>query len=258
MFARGGQFYYRRRVPTDVRKLTGQIEIWRSMRTDSLRVALRRFPFVAANVEAGFAAARSKAGSTVHETLLMPVGDDARSIFARPVASEDCRSAISARAITPTFGDAYEKYLRDPTHNWSTRTREAYETSRKIAVDVIGAEISLAMISRARCRDYIEVLRFLPRNAKKRFPKLTISEASALARNHANPDVMSSANANVHLSNLSNFLNWAVNEELIARNPARGLRLPDEIAKRDKRYPFSGDQLKAIIAADQQAASPKP
>ena len=60
---------------------------------------------------------------------------------------------------------------------------------------------------------------------------------------------MSAANANVHLANFSSFLNWAVNEELLPRNPMRGLRLPDDVAKRDKRHPFSDEQLRAIFNA---------
>ncbi|MCI1142084.1 hypothetical protein MOP88_06825 [Sphingomonas sp. WKB10] len=51
------------------------------------------------------------------------------------------------------------------------------------------------------------------------------------------------------MSNMSSFLNWAVNEELLARNPARGLRLPDPINKRDKRSPFDRDQLHSIFNA---------
>lgn len=101
----------------------------------------------------------------------------------------------------------------------------------------------------AHCRNYVDVLRQLPRNAAKRFPKLTAREAAALARERDDLEIISTANANAHLSNLSSFLNWAVNEELLARNPMRGLRLPDEVAKRDKRFPFSPDQLRVIFNA---------
>jgi len=44
-------------------------------------------------------------------------------------------------------------------------------------------------------------------------------------------------------------MNWAVAEELIDRNPARGLRLPDDVSKRDKRHPFSAHQLSLIFHA---------
>jgi len=95
----------------------------------------------------------------------------------------------------------------------------------------------------------LDVLRFLPANAGKLFPKLSPREASERARLRGDIRVISAANANSLMSNMSSFLNWAVNEELITRNPARGPRLPDPINKRDKRLPFSSDQLQAIFNA---------
>jgi site-specific recombinase XerC len=107
---------------------------------------------------------------------------------------------------------------------------------------VIGEAVSVASISRAHCRDMLDVLRFLPANAGKLFPKLSPREAADRARLRGDIKVISAANANSLMSNMSSFLNWAVNEELLARNPARGLRPPDPVNKRDKRSPFDRDQ----------------
>ncbi|NTZ43352.1 hypothetical protein G7A66_09700 [Altererythrobacter sp. SALINAS58] len=114
---------------------------------------------------------------------------------------------------------------------------------------MLGEETPLASISRAHCRDLLDVLRFLPANAGKVFPKLTPREAAARARVRGDIKIISAANANSLMSNMSSFLNWAVNEELLARNPARGLRLPDPVSKRDKRLPFSQQQLETIFNA---------
>jgi integrase len=113
----------------------------------------------------------------------------------------------------------------------------------------MGVDMPIKELSRTHCRNYVEVLRFLPRNAAKRFPKLTAREAAERVRRGDDIDVISTANANVCLANLSSFLNWAVNEEILDRNPARGLRLPDATAKRDERFPFSPEQLKKIFNA---------
>ncbi len=244
---RSGRFYYRRRIPHDVRELTGRTEIWRSLGTDSLIMAKRRLAMVAAEIEAQFENVRFTAGHGYDEALLKPFGDRGEQA-GRLVTS---KPTVSNHDATPTLtlGEAYDRYLSDPTHTWSARTREAYETSRRLAVSVIGAEIPMADISRVHCREYLEVLRYMPRNAAKLFPNLTAREASEKARLNPDIKVMSPANANVCLANLSSFLNWAVNEDLLARNPARGLRLPDDIAKRDKRNPFSADQLLKIFNA---------
>ena len=147
------------------------------------------------------------------------------------------------------LGEAYTRYIDDPTHCWSASTRQAYETTRKIVVSVLGAAIPINSLARAHCREYLEMLRHLPRNAAKRFPKLSLREASERARAQGGIELISAANANVHLANFSSFLNWAVNEELLTPNPTRGLRLPDDVAKRDKRHPFSDEQLRTIFNA---------
>jgi len=60
---------------------------------------------------------------------------------------------------------------------------------------------------------------------------------------------MSSANCNEYMNKLSSFLNWAVREEMLHRNPARGLRIADGRLAREKRHPFSAEQLQAIFDA---------
>ena len=206
MCIRGGQFYYRRNVPKDAQGLIGRTEIWRSLRTDSLRAAVRRVSSVAAQIEAYIESARSAAGLSIDETLLRPFMDDPSpwpALAAVRVRETDPTSnpSIEVRPALSevTLGQAYEQYLNDPAHSWSARTREAFETSRKMAVAVIGADTPLMTLSRAQCRDYIEVLRFLPRNAAKRFPKLTPRKASEQSRGSGGNDTISAANVNVYL-----------------------------------------------------------
>ena len=121
---RSGRFYYRRRVPHDVQQLIGRAEICRSLQTDSLKFALRRLHLVASQIEAEFEHARLKMGVAVDQALLHPISIDYRS-----------GSVTSSKSLT--LIDAYQRYMNDPTHSWSARTREAYETSKKLAVSVI-------------------------------------------------------------------------------------------------------------------------
>jgi len=222
-----------------------RVEIWRSLRTDSFATALKRLPSVSADLIAEIERARSEAGLTVDETLVRPCPDDAtrqsESAGAPPTTSE---------SPTPlTLAEVYRRYIDDPTRAWSSSTREAYETIRKLAIAVLGANTPVVALSRVHCRDLLDVLRFLPANASKRYPKLTPRAAAELARTQGDIKTISAANANSLMSNMSSFLNWCVAEELMGRNPARGLRLPDPVAKRDKRCPFSKDQLHAIFNA---------
>ncbi|PZU13191.1 MAG: hypothetical protein DI591_13415 [Citromicrobium sp.] len=193
---------------------------------------------VAAAIEAEFEAARESAGHDTDPMLLRPTFDD----DGQRVGSASVPPLIS-------FGEAYQRYLDDPTRSWSPSTREAYETCRRVAVSVIGEHRPMASLGRTDCRELLDVLRFLPRNASKLFPRLTPRQASEQAKQSAGISIISAANANAILGNLSTFFNWAVNEELLGKNPTRGLRLPDTVAKRDKRFPFSSEQLKRIFNA---------
>ncbi|GLT02033.1 integrase [Sphingobium jiangsuense] len=245
---RGQKLYYRHTVPVDAQRLLNRLEIWRSLRTDSLSVALRRLPGVVARIEMEIEHARAMAGMSVDAMLIEPSSYDLAEPL-MPIATAPLPAVSAPPVVSLTLAEAYRNYIDDPTRAWTANTREAYETSRRLAIAVIGEAVPIASISRAHCRDMLEVLRFLPANAGKLFPKLSPREAADRARLRGDIKVISAANANSLMSNMSSFLNWAVNEELLARNPARGLRLPDPINKRDKRSPFDRDQLHSIFNA---------
>ncbi|WP_461159418.1 DUF6538 domain-containing protein [Sphingobium sp. TomMM35A] len=58
-----GRIYHRRRrVPNALRTAIGRSELWRSLRTDSVQIALRRIHFAAAEIEAELEAARAAIG----------------------------------------------------------------------------------------------------------------------------------------------------------------------------------------------------
>jgi hypothetical protein len=222
MMLRGDRFYLRRHVPTDLQPIIGRAEVWRSLKTDSLQIALRRLPLMTAALESEFERVRHDAGLTVDGALLRPSGDDLKGRL-KPAETEPFQCAAPQ---PPTLAQAYARYMDDPAHHWSSSTRQAYETTRKFAVGIIGGEVAIEALSRARCRDYLGVLRFMLRNASKRCPKLSLKAASGLARARKDSELISAANVNAHLANFSSFLNWTVNEEVIARNPIRGLASP--------------------------------
>ncbi|MCI1142085.1 hypothetical protein MOP88_06830 [Sphingomonas sp. WKB10] len=56
---------------------------------------------------------------------------------------------------------------------------------------MIGEAVPIASISRAHCRDMLDVLRFLPANAGKLFPKLSPREAADRARLRGDVKVIS-------------------------------------------------------------------
>lgn len=95
----------------------------------------------------------------------------------------------------------------------------------------------------------MDMLRWLPTNSKKRFRKMTAVQASEMAKAKKLTSTLGYAAINSYLKCLSALMNFAVNEGYIDRNPAKGLRVVDPRHRRDRRLPFSNDQLRAIFDA---------
>jgi integrase len=147
-----------------------------------------------------------------------------------------------------TLADLCNRFLDDPTSGRTRKSASVYRTTYAAFLELIGSEVPVASITRATCRDTLSVLQHLPPNARKRWPTLTLTEVSIKARAEGIAP-MSPANTNEYMSKLATLLNWAVKEELILRNPAKGLRIVDTVSRRDKRLPFSSSQLQSIFDA---------
>nr|WP_143761337.1 hypothetical protein [Sphingobium chlorophenolicum] len=165
----------------DAQRLLNRLEIWRSLRTDSLSVALRRLPGVVARIEMEIEHARAMAGMPVDAMLIEPSKDDPAE---RPIPI-GLPLAASIEPVNPlTLAEAYRSYIDDPTRAWTANTREAYETSRRLAIAVIGEAVPVASISRAHCRDMLDVLRFLGEDRTAKLDKL-IGDFAALSTKEA-------------------------------------------------------------------------
>jgi integrase len=229
--------------------VVGKREIWRSLGTDSPTVALRRSHQIAAQLEQKFEAARAQSGLPVDQEILGPVERQSAANAGSAAHAPPTSSPERDVAAGPTLAEVYDAYMGDPTRDWSPRTRIAYQTTRTLALAILGADTPIRSITRAHCRDLIEVLRSLPRNASKLYPKLSPREVAARAEAEGRRDLISPANLNAYLNKLSGVFAWAMKEQLIDRNPAVGLKVPDPVHRREKRLPFSMTQLQAIFAA---------
>lgn len=109
-------------MPIDAQRLLCRFEIWRSLRPDSLAVALRRLLGVAGPVAMEIERTRATAGVPVDATLIRPsMGDSAEHIIQivlRPAARVQPDSPL-------TLAEAYRNYIDDLTRAWTASTREA-------------------------------------------------------------------------------------------------------------------------------------
>ncbi|NMW33021.1 site-specific integrase [Altererythrobacter sp. RZ02] len=188
-------------------------------------------------------------GLTVDPTLLQPLSQRSDQSLHTVENSTLARRGEVAEEKTISVGAVLERFLADPTQDWSPRTRLAYETTSRFMISMIGASTPIGHMTRAACREFLETLRFLPKNASRSFPDLTPKQASDYARSTGYENVISPSNANIYINKVCVVLNWAVREGYLERNHLKGLRLADPIARVDKRLPFSHLQLEAMFNA---------
>lgn len=239
-------YYVRRRVPDALRPVIGGAEIWRSLRTDSLREAVRRLHVVAAEIEACFESARSFVASSPE--AISPSVAGARAIISIK-QNDSLLKEFGSEARVMTLGDAYRLYLTDPRHSRGHRTTEAYLTTQRWVEEFFGADIPITSITRERCREFVSFLLNVPKHAHKRFPGLSLDQIVELTKGDLAVERINAAHVNGYLNKFAGAMNWAEQEGLILRNPAKGLRIPDPVRKRDKRRPFSTAQLQRIFSA---------
>lgn len=149
----------------------------------------------------------------------------------------------------PTLSEVYDRYLADPTKRRSARTMLAHQTTRRVVEDVLGADTPVASITRDQCRDLLETLRWLPVNMAQKFGDVRVRDAAKAAKADLSIRTINATNLNAYMARFATMMNWAVAEELIGRNPARGLQIAETVHPQDRRKPFELWQLQRIFNA---------
>ena len=150
----GRNYHYRRRTPTDLLTVLGKREVWRSLETDSYKIAVRRLHQVAAMVEAQFEQARSTAGRSFDHRLLEPhLALAFQSPSSVPPSSgcsipSESLSMSEPQAALRSISGVYGQYIADPRHTWTKRTATAHTTTRKWVEEVFGGDTPITAISR--------------------------------------------------------------------------------------------------------------
>jgi len=169
---------------------------------------------------------------------------------ADPLFRESVTSFPTGSGRDMTFGQLIDTYQAEKEDTWALKTRLDYQGRLGTLREIVGGNRKLATIDRAMCREVREVVIALPPNHTKldETKDLSAPKAAEYAKIKRLPGLKPKT-ANTYLNLLSAMLRWAVREEYVDRNPAEGLSIADDVAKRDKRQPFTIDQLKAIFIA---------
>jgi integrase len=263
LFRRGDIWHYRRWVPLNLRDGVGRTEITKSLHTADYSIAKRRYRIVDDNAAKLLEQALHghligdydctsllQDFATVELQFKAPPQNDVDGLrtLIKTVVEEIVGQTMHLKKPSITLDDLYHRYMDDPARNRSKKTVMTYQSVYNVLMEVFGVDKPIADITREDCRQFMDVVRHLPANAKKHFPRKSLLEISSLARERGMKP-MAPLTINKYVNKLSAMLNWAVEEELLDHNPAIGLKVADPVHAQDKRLPFSDHQLGKIFTA---------
>ena len=149
-----------------------------------------------------------------------------------------------------TLSGLIRRYERDQARApGAPKTRMKRTAQFRLFKEVLGANTPIDQISREKARKLFDAISRLPANSTKRFKHLTTPQILQLPPEKLGKS-MSATTANSYMAAFTGLMEFALNEHLVERNPAKGLRLAsDGIKAKDKRLPFSGADLQRIFTA---------
>jgi integrase len=154
-----------------------------------------------------------------------------------------------ASAADKTLRQAFELFRSDPAKQRTRKTDLHYLNLLELTVGLWGENRTIRSIDREASRELLDVLLWLPSNAEKKFPKLSPIAAARMAKEKGLTGRLSPASVNGYMTKFRAVMNFCQNEGWIERNPAKGLQVIDRVRRRDKRLPFSTEQLRLIFDA---------
>lgn len=131
---------------------------------------------------------------------------------------------------------------------------QAVAASMRLIVGFFGPDINVKRLRRRECNRFRSFVLELPSNYTKRYPKVGDVRLIPSLRKPEH-DLMSYANVNKILRHLIQFLGWLEEVEVIERAPStKNFTLRDPIPEKEKRKPFTADQLHCIFGSAKMKA----
>lgn len=142
----------------------------------------------------------------------------------------------------------FDEYMNDPSVKRGQSTRNNYKIIFRALEEVIGKDTLVHTITRAQCRQVKDLIYRLPSHTTKRTKGVSLTQAAEIAGQKKWPK-MAPATFNMYMHKFSALMGYAQRELYIQINPALGLTIKDNVKKKDKRDPFTMEQLNKIFSS---------
>ncbi|WP_196802125.1 site-specific integrase [Sphingomonas phyllosphaerae] len=133
---------------------------------------------------------------------------------------------------------------------WSQSSRTAVAPVFRLLTDTI-ADREIGSITREDARGLMDLVRQLPAGLGRKAELKDLSVPAAIEKGRQlGLSTISPGTVNLgYLAHMSALFGWAEKEEWADKNPFKGLAVHDPVEDRDKRDPFSMDQLATLFSA---------
>ncbi|HWU50143.1 MAG TPA: DUF6538 domain-containing protein [Asticcacaulis sp.] len=230
LIVRGRSFYVKWKVPKHLQAQVGKTHFVRSLKTGRLAEAVRLARVVSVDFENMLREAEGASPVSVsHVPMPMP----------SQIVDELPMAAAEAANDEMTLEQVFKMFVDDPSKKRAWTTMARYHESMAVVYEIIPPSTPVRKIDRAMCRQVLDLVQWLPSNATKRFPNTPFRDLAEKARNGAIKRIISPLTVNFYMICLTAVLNFAVDEEWMLKNPAKGLRVADPVRAKDKRFALS-------------------
>lgn len=165
-------------------------------------------------------------------------------------AKEPVSAPLTVKAAIQAFKDDPERASVAP------KTRMAWGFRLRVFEELVGSDRLIGSIKRDDIRECREVLMEMPANAAKLYPGMSITEAT-LAAERDGCRKLSAKSVNLYIDQIVALFSWLEKEELVERNPAKGMKGPP-LPRGSRRRPLSQSEINALLRATQSKDVTKP
>ena len=225
---RNGHFYYRIKVPLDLRHTFQAAEIKKSLKTSDLIAAKEETVILEYKVSKTFRLIRSGLLSD-HQIACMV---------------SELLPKRQGKKLGIKLSEVMDAYAKEHEKKWGPKTKLENLGTYKLILDIIG-DMEIRSVTKQTTVDLRDKLGKLPANMYKIYPGKTVKQILNLE----GVEPMSTTSVNKHVFRLSSILKYAVKDGHIQVNFAEKMKISIKRRADEERKAYSSEDLRKVAAA---------
>ena len=246
IFVRNGVYYFRANIPTDLQHHFPTAEIKKSLKTKDSKSA--KVLALSHEYQMQRAYVRLRTGMLSDNMVRQVVSEILPHRVSSSVSDavtpkrERLPRTVSKKKQNTLLSVMIKNYVADKEVEWTSKTKMEVAGVFKLLVDMLG-DIDVCSISKPLVVELRSNLLKLPPNVYKKYPGKTIKQVLAVN----SETTMSIKTVNKHVARLGSLLLYCMDENIISKNPASGLKISQKKKASEERSAYSVEDVGHII-----------